>query len=320
MERETPQLQVTPGEAAPGAMSFSRTRRRMEVHVSNTENKQPRFDHQSPAVSGDCRQPAWRDVLATLDEMVESRGIDPVRLEQGAQACLDSLRWPDGVRCPNFACESEDVEAVGDREPMPYLCRRCHRRFSATSATILSRFTLDSLQLLVATYVTVAHHRVVSDRPLAEWLQTDERTAHLMIGLIKKVIAERPSELLAAPTDKGDAPTDGVGDAVALTRRVLAVILGGDPDGSGVAIAATGVEPNWHSVLPLLDPVLQSQREPTLPGMGPRIVPRRLAGPAKKKSKPRQPRTPEPKARGMRPDQLPIPDFEARLRRKRASA
>ena len=266
--------------------------------MANIESEPIQFDPQG-----------WCECRASLEEMVGARGFDLQRLQQEAGAYLRSLCWPEGVRCPYPACGSANVQAAGDHEPMPYRCQRCRRHFSALSATILSSFELDDLQLLAATYVTVAHHGLVRATPLAEWLDIDERTARLLIELIEAVSADEPPALPAASTD-----------AVAQTRSVLSIILYGDRAGDGVVIAATGEEPDWRVVLRKLDPVLWSQREPTLPGIGPRVVPRRLAGPAKKKSKPRQPRTPEPKARGMRPDQPPIPDFEARLRRKRGSA
>ena len=277
--------------------------------MANTENRRPQVKHQSPAVSGDgSRQRPWYDIRASFEEMVESCGVDPFRLGQEAQACLDLLRWPGGVRCPHLTCGSEDVQEGANREPMPHLCRRCRRPFSATSATVLYRFTLDCLQLLVATYVTVAHPGIVKAWPLAEWLETDVRTAHWLLVLIEKVIADRLSELPVAPTDAGGAPTDGGADAVVLTHRVLAVILGGDSDGARVAIAATGVEPDWHSVLPRLDPVRRSQIEPMLPVIEPKVIPSRLARLARK-GKRRQPREPllqQPDTRGVRPDQPPM--------------
>ena len=172
----------------------------------------------------------------------------------------------------------------------------------------MNSIDLDSLQLLAATYVTVAHQGLVRPTPLAEWLETDARTARLLLGLISKVSADGSSALTAAPTD-----------ALARTRSVLAFILRGDREDPGVVIAATGVGLDWRRVLHQLDPVLQFRSEPTLPGIGPRLVPQRLAEPVKKIRKPRQPRPPEPKLRGMRPDQMMIPYFAERGRRERAA-
>ena len=274
--------------------------------MSTTENNQPRFNHESPGVSGYSSRQAWRDVRASLTEMVEACEADPFFLERDAQSFLSSLRWPDGVRCPSLACSSEDVQEAADHGPMPYLCQKCRRPFCATSATILSSIKLGCLQLVAAAYVSVEHHGLVTARPLAEWLETDERTARLLLELIRKVIAgSRSWELPAAPINVGDTPTTGVGDAVELTRRVLAVILGGDRNGAGGVIATTGGETDWHSVLPLLDPVRLSQSEPRLPGMELTAVPRPLAVTTKKTKprQPRKPRVPEPNTRGMRPDQ-----------------
>ena len=251
-------------------------------------------------------QQAWHEIRATLGEMVEVLGADRLILGQEARICLDGVRWPDGVLCPHLFCDSANVQAVGGHELMPFLCLECQRPFSTTSFSILSSINIDSLDLLAATYVTVAHRGLVRARALAEWLATDDQTAKLLLELIEKGIA-------------GVLPANDDGDALAQTFRVLAFILRGDRAGAGVVIAATGMGPDWRRVLHQLDPVLQSRSEPTLPGIGPRVVPHRLAEPARKKSKPRQPRAPAPKARGMRPDQPLIPHFAAKVRLERGA-
>ena len=272
--------------------------------MPNPENNQPQSDDQSPGVSGHSLRERWHEIRASLVERVQTRGFDLHCLQLEARICLDGVRWPDGVLCPNLFCESNNVQAVGGHEPMPYLCLECHLPFSTTSFSILNSINIDSLELLAATYVTVAHCGLVRARALAEWLATDDQTAKLLLEVIEKGIA-------------GVLPANDDGDAVAQTFRVLAFILRGERAGAGVVIAATGVGLDWRRVLRRLDPVLQSRSEPTLPGIGPRVSPHRLAEPARKKRKPRQPRPPEPKAPGMRPDQMMIPFFAAKVRLER---
>ena len=243
----------------------------------------------------------WRECRANLEEMVESCGFELQRLQQEAQASLGSLCWPNGVCCPFPFCGSANVQASANHDQMPYVCLGCQRPFAATSATVLNFIKLDDLRLLAATYVTVAHQGLVRPTPLAEWLPTEEPTARLLLGLIEKGIA-------------GVLPANDDEDAVAQTLRVLAFMLRGDREDPGVVVAATGVGLDWRRVLHQLDPVLQFRSEPTLPGIGPRVVARPSAEPARKKSKSRQPRPPAPKARGMRPDQMMIPFFTARVR------
>ena len=257
-------------------------------------------------------QPAWHEIRAPLAEMVETLGVDAFCLERKAQLCLDSVRWPRGARCPGVRCGSVNVQAVGGHGSMPHLCLKCRRPFSATSVTILSSINVDSLELLAATYVTVAHRGLVRARALAEWLEADEQTAKLLLGLIETGIAIV-------------SPANDDGDAVAQTFRVLAFILLAERDDSGGVIGDDDddddVEAYWRRILPELDPVLQSQREPTLPGIGPRIAARPSATAGKRKArKPRKSPVPEPKPRPMRPDQPEIRGFpEAReLRRQGA--
>jgi transposase-like protein len=57
--------------------------------------------------------------------------------------CYDtvrSLRWPDGVRCPD--CDSGQVIKRGRDETQPhrqrYQCSRCHRRFDDLTGTIFA--------------------------------------------------------------------------------------------------------------------------------------------------------------------------------------
>ena len=262
--------------------------------MESTENHARNYQH------------AWHEIRATLVEMVDTLGAEPFCLERKAQLCLDGVRWPHGVRCPYARCGSANVQAVGGHEPMPYLCPECQRPFSATSATILSSINIDGLELLAATYVTVAYRGLVRARALAEWLEADEQTAKLLLELIEHGVTVQSSKLMASQS-AGVSPADCEGDAVAMTFRVLAYLLRAERDASEGVIADAGVEAYWRRVLPQLDPVRQSRCEPTLPGIGPRIVPRPSATARKRKARrPRKSPVQEPKTRPMRPDQPEI--------------
>ena len=255
--------------------------------MANTENNQPQSDDQSLGASGYSLRERWHEIRASLVERVQSCGFDPRRLQLEAQACLDGVRWPHGVRCPAPRCGSANVQAFGGHEPMPYLCLKCHGPFSATSFSILSSIKVDSVELLAATYVTVAHRGLVRARALAEWLETDEQTATPLLGSIEHGIAVQSSRLMASQS-AGDTPADCEGHAVAMTFRVLAYLLRAERDASEGVIADAGVEAYWRRVLRRLDPVRQSRCEPTLPGIGPRIIARPSA--TSRKRRPRKPR------------------------------
>jgi transposase-like protein len=58
--------------------------------------------------------------------------IDRFHSEERCRAYLESLRWPEGVRC--LRCESDNVLRMDKRDQ--FVCRSCRYHFSVTAGTI----------------------------------------------------------------------------------------------------------------------------------------------------------------------------------------
>ena len=80
--------------------------------------------------------------IATLDGVAPPDGAFPWgdaewfrdldRTEDQCRAYLETLRWPDGVRCPR--CDSADTARLEARKK--FYCRSCRYHFSVTSGTL----------------------------------------------------------------------------------------------------------------------------------------------------------------------------------------
>jgi transposase-like protein len=77
-----------------------------------------------------------------LVEMIEDFGD-----EAKCRAYLESLRWPDGIRCPH--CKAEKVYRIVKRDQ--FLCASCEYQFSVTVDTILHDTHLPLVTWFLAT-------------------------------------------------------------------------------------------------------------------------------------------------------------------------
>lgn len=71
--------------------------------MANQQISLPQEEHQAPAgpdLSAFGLQSPESDNQSSFSESLRAYGIDPDQLEKSAEACLASIRWPDGVRCP----------------------------------------------------------------------------------------------------------------------------------------------------------------------------------------------------------------------------
>ena len=91
----------------------------------------------------------------------------------------ESLRWPDGARCPR--CELKDVKEASAGAPMPYYCKSCRQKgktpyFSVTVGTDLESTKLDGEKLGDLLYFIAAQHDGISAPQLATYVGNDKKT------------------------------------------------------------------------------------------------------------------------------------------------
>src|SRR6516164_9848748 len=70
-----------------------------------------------------------------------------------AREALETMRWPDGPRCPRCALATEVFggEKHSHREGL-YHCKACRRQFSVTVGTVLERLRVPLSTWVLAAY------------------------------------------------------------------------------------------------------------------------------------------------------------------------
>src|SRR5579863_6132866 len=84
------------------------------------------------------------DMNMNLVEMMQDFGD-----EAKCRAYLESLRWPNGVRCPH--CKAEKVYRIVKRDQ--FLCASCEYQFSVTVDTIFHDTHLPLVTWFLATFL-----------------------------------------------------------------------------------------------------------------------------------------------------------------------
>jgi transposase-like protein len=135
--------------------------------------------------------------------------IDVAKQFATPEACndfLESMRWPDGVRCVNCASAkvSKYVKQAGTRtrknpktgtletkavpERILYVCRDCKRQFSVTEGTIFNDTHLSLEKWYMATALMVNAKKGVSAKQLQRDLGTAYKTAWYLSHRIRKAM------------------------------------------------------------------------------------------------------------------------------------
>ena len=102
--------------------------------------------------------------------------------EASAVRYFESLRWPNGIRCPY--CGSDNVAHC--QSPMPHRCRDCRKHFSVRVGTILQSSKLPLQKWLLAIYILVNSKKGISSVQLAEYLGTTQKTAWFLAHRIRE--------------------------------------------------------------------------------------------------------------------------------------
>ena len=213
-----------------------------------------RQEQASGAIAGDSQRlrTAGDDRPPKIGTLIESLGYDPEDLATKEEECLDAIRWPQGIRCPQAECGSANVQVVENGKPMPYRCRKCRKHFSRTTGTKLSSSKIGDLKLVLACHALAAHYPNVTNGQMADWLKVDKNTTRRLSNMYQTVVAGNQPE----PTAGAQSVPVGT-EPLALTRTVLAALLGSNDSGAdcaGESKPQNGLDPYWNQVLPRLDP------------------------------------------------------------------
>ena len=122
-------------------------------------------------------------------ERAHCEGVSLVKLaamfpdEAAARTWFESVRWPNGVTCPN--CEGKRIAPMKNQKPMPYRCRDCRRFFSVKTRSVMAESKLPLKKWVWAVYLCARNLKGVSSMKLHRDLEVTQKTAWFMAHRIR---------------------------------------------------------------------------------------------------------------------------------------
>lgn len=95
--------------------------------------------------------------------------------EKMARAYLEGVRWNSKPHCAH--CGANDISIVKNEKPVPYRCRKCHKRFSVKTGTLLANSRLPLRSWLLAIHLLTTSRQGISSSQLARALGCAQKTA-----------------------------------------------------------------------------------------------------------------------------------------------
>ena len=111
--------------------------------------------------------------------------------EEKAEAWFVAQRWPNGVAC--LRCESQNVQAVPSRRPMPFRCRACGKHFSVKVGTVLQSSNIPLSKWAIGFYLYATGLKGVSSMKLHRDLGITQKSAWHMAHRIRETLATHQS-------------------------------------------------------------------------------------------------------------------------------
>src|SRR4029077_10377413 len=123
-----------------------------------------------------------------LPKLIEQFGS-----EDRCRTYLETLRWPDGIRCPQ--CGSQSISRITTRNQLD--CNGCRTRFSVKSGTVFHDSHLPIWKWFLATYLITESRKGMSANQLKRTLGVSYKTAWYLCHRIRSAMIEANPEMLS---------------------------------------------------------------------------------------------------------------------------
>ncbi len=131
------------------------------------------------------------------------------------RAALQSLRWPDGIRCPR--CESDKVYQAESRKQFD--CASCGYQFSVTSGTIFHDSHLPLPKWFVAVYLMCESKKGISANQMKRMLGVAYKTAWYLCHRIRATMQDGEAAKLAGTVEADETFVGGKREGVGSGNR-----------------------------------------------------------------------------------------------------
>ena len=128
--------------------------------------------------------------------------------DAAAEAWFAATRWPDGPHCP--VCGSVNVQSGAAHKTMPYRCRerKCRKRFSVRTGTVMEASNLGYQEWAVGIYLSLTSLKGVSSMKLHRDLEIGQKAAWHLAHRIRAAHA-RDDAIMAGPIEADETHVGG---------------------------------------------------------------------------------------------------------------
>ena len=126
--------------------------------------------------------------------------------EATAERWFASMRWPHGPVCPH--CRSTNVQSACAHPSMPYRCRRCRKRFSVRTDSVMADTKLGYRTWALAIYLLSTCIKGISSMKLSRELGITQKSAWHLGHRLRAGFA-RPAGLFAGPVEVDEVYVGG---------------------------------------------------------------------------------------------------------------
>lgn len=112
--------------------------------------------------------------------------VDRFHSEEKCRAYLESLRWPEGVECPQ--CQSKSISRIVDRNQFD--CNACRHQFSVTCGTMFHDSHLPLWKWFLTAYMMVESKKGISANQIKRTLNVSYKTAWYLCHRIRAAMID----------------------------------------------------------------------------------------------------------------------------------
>ena len=129
--------------------------------------------------------------------------------DRAAEEWFEKERWAGELACPR--CGSLDhCSETPNRQPMPYWCGACRKRFSVRTGTILERSKIPFQKWAIGIFLHLSNLKGVSSMKLHRDLKITQKSAWFMLHRIRKAYESTAALPLAGPVEIDETYVGGL--------------------------------------------------------------------------------------------------------------